>query len=148
MVCLSAWLTDAQISIQTLPEENIWMGFILILMIQHMPNKLEWEFKWGSTCLRAKANTRTAGRGIIVTNGLSVRQERGCGWLFYHTKKNRLCLSFYSIQRDSVILEVLALFMFAFPATVVRHQELSKCVVHVSLLRTEWPYEKGMYSCF
>lgn len=48
-----------------------------------------------------------------MTNGLSVRQEQGCGWLFYHAKKNRLCLSFYSIQRDCVILEVLALFLFA-----------------------------------
>lgn len=58
----------------------------------------------------AKANTRTAGREIIVTNGLSVRQEHGCGWLFQLAKKNRLCLSFCSIQRDCVILEVLALF--------------------------------------
>lgn len=64
-----------------------------------------------------------------MTNGLSVRQEQGCGWLFYHAKKNRLCLSFYSIQRDCVILEVLALFVcFAFHASVVRHQKLSKNV--------------------
>lgn len=58
----------------------------------------------------AKANTRTAGREIIVTNGLSVRQEHGCGWLFHHAKRNRLCLLSYSIKRDCVIVEVLALF--------------------------------------
>lgn len=58
----------------------------------------------------AKANTRTAGREIIVTNGLSVRQEHGCGWLFQHAKRNRLCLLSYSIKRDCVIVEVLALF--------------------------------------
>lgn len=73
-----------------------------------------------------------------MTNGLSVRQEQGCGWLFYHAKKNRLCLSFYSIQRDCVILEVLALFLFAFLATVVRHRAgRRKCVAVVPLLRRE-----------
>lgn len=61
----------------------------------------------------AKANMGTAGREIIVTNGLSVRQEQGCGWLFYHAKKNRLCLSSYSIQHDCVIRQVLAVFVFA-----------------------------------
>ena len=70
----------------------------------------------------ASANTRTAGREIIVTNGFSVRQEQGCGWLFCHAKKNRLCLSFYSVEPHSVMLEVLALFLFvcfAFLAAVL-----------------------------
>lgn len=33
-----------------------------------------------------------------MTNGLSVRQEQGCGRLFYCAKKNRLCLSSYSVN--------------------------------------------------
>lgn len=65
----------------------------------------------------AWANTRTAGREIIVTNGLSVRQEQGCGCLFYCAKKNRLCLSSYSTQRERVTLGV---FVFTEHVSVFR----------------------------
>lgn len=47
-----------------------------------------------------------------MTNGLSVRQEQGCGCLFYCAKKNRLCLSSYSIQRERVSPAVSAVFVF------------------------------------
>lgn len=49
---------------------------------------------------------------MVVTNGLSVRQEHSSGWLFQHAKGNRLCLSFSCVQHDSVILEVSAVFVF------------------------------------
>lgn len=39
------------------------------------------------------ATPANAGGETVVTNGLSVRQEHGGGWLFHHEEDNRLCLS-------------------------------------------------------